>query len=115
MPKLIPDDQWKELQALAGALLDRAREITTAQHVDAGESPGVETVMTECQAMNAAVLALAQSCPLAGAEMFLGMGGAMGIVLAQQVDDHPTLLAFRAQMRGSYNEIAEAHRPKGNA
>lgn len=117
MPKLIPRGEFDELVALADALLARSREVVTAEGdlaVDAAED--VATATIEVQAFSMAMMALATACPLMPAPLFVAMGSAIGIILAQQTDPHPVLLdALRQQTKASYNDIVEAQRPQGRA
>lgn len=117
MATLIPAAQFADLEALAGTLMVRAREVALEQAQFPPEVPDEAVALSvEVQAFDCALMALAKISPMDPRPMFVAFGAAIGVILAQQTEPQGQLMkACFDQMRSTFDQIVEAQRPQGNA
>lgn len=113
MARLIPEDEFRQLEDLARALLDRARDLIRGGAITEPDASVEEVALTEeAQAYANAAMALQRVTPLGEPAMFVAMGAAVGVALAQSMSPHAgLLLLMRNQEKATYDEVIRASQP----
>jgi hypothetical protein len=113
MAVLIPAETFAKLEDQARQMLDEAREISRDGVLLAPGADDAEAALTEeTQACASALMALCRVTPLAPEALFVAIGAAAGVILAQTVGSHALLLKLmRGQEKASYDEVIRASTP----
>lgn len=116
MPTLVPADQFAECEALAAALMARAREVATAQaFFPEGTADEAVALSIEVQAFGLAMMGAARISPMAPRPMFVAFGAGIGVILAQQTEPPGELMkACFDQMRSTFDQIVAQQQPQGS-
>lgn len=114
MAELIRAEKFAELEEQGRRMLDTSRAIAEGPgtHVAPGAPPEEVVLTEEVQACAQALMAVCRVTPLAPEALFVAMGAATGVILAQVVGPHALLMKLmRTQEKASYDEVVRASTP----
>ncbi len=115
MAHLVPNEQFDELVALAGPVIDRAREICAGQsQLPEGTSVEENILTDEANAMSTAIMAVIRRSPLTEPAVMIALGGLVGVLMAQGTTEHADLwMLVRKQVKETYDEMIGSAKPLG--